>query len=80
MAKTAARTSIPLERPPGARRLADFKQGCHYGGFGTSKAYELIAAGKIKAYKMGFRTKLDLDSVDEFLGSLSEVKLRSKPR
>ena len=75
MAKTATRTSVPLERPPGARRLADFKQGCNYGGFGHSKAYELIAAGQIKAYKMGHRTKLDLDSIDKYLASLKEVRL-----
>jgi len=33
------------------RRLAEFKEGCRYGKFGKTKAYELIARESIRAYK-----------------------------
>ena len=35
------------------RRLVEFKNGCRYGKFGKTKAYELIARERIRAYKMG---------------------------
>ncbi|MGY3470946.1 hypothetical protein ACVW0I_007817 [Bradyrhizobium sp. LM6.11] len=46
------------------RRLVEFKDGCRYGKFGKTKAYELIAHDRISAYKMGGKTMIDLDSVD----------------
>src|SRR3979409_2161798 len=48
------------------RRLVEFKDGCRYGKFGRTKAYELIAHDRIRAYKMGGKTMIDLDSVDEY--------------
>jgi excisionase family DNA binding protein len=59
------------------RRLVEFKGGCRYGKFGKTKAYELIASGKIRAYKMGGKTMIDLDSVDEFQASLPRVEARA---
>lgn len=59
------------------RRLAEFKQGCRYGKFGKTKAYELIAQQRIRAYKMGGKTMIDLDSVDEFHASLPRVESRA---
>jgi len=59
------------------RRLVEFKGGCRYGKFGKTKAYELIASGKIRAYKMGGKTMTDLDSVDEFRASLPQVETRA---
>jgi len=47
------------------RRLVEFKDGCRYGKFGRTKAYELIAHERIRAYKMGGKTMIDLDSVDK---------------
>ena len=59
------------------RRLVEFKHGCRYGKFGRTKAYELIAQERIKAYKLGGKTMIDLDSVDEFHASLPRVESRA---
>lgn len=59
------------------RRLVVFKDGCRYGKFGKTKAYELIAQERIKAYKLGGKTMIDLDSVDEFHASLPRVESRA---
>jgi excisionase family DNA binding protein len=59
------------------RRLAEFKDGCRYGKFGKTKAYELIAHARIRAYKMGGKTLIDLDSVDEYHASLPRVETRA---
>jgi hypothetical protein len=59
------------------RRLVEFKDGCRYGKFGRTKAYELIAHEMIKAYKMGGKTMIDLDSVDEYHASLPRVETRA---
>ena len=58
------------------RRLVGFKDGCRYGKFGKTKAYELIALERIKAYKMGGKTMIDLNSVDEYHASLPRVETR----
>ena len=60
------------------RRLVEFKDGCRYGKFGKTKAYELIAQQRIRAYKMGGKTMIDLDSVDEYHASLPRVEFKSK--
>lgn len=60
------------------RRLVEFKDGCRYGKFGKTKAYELIAQRRIKAYKLGGKTMIDLDSVDEFHASLPRVESRAR--
>ena len=59
------------------RRLAEFKDGCRYGKFGKTKAYELIARQRIRAYKMGGKTLIDLDSIDEYHASLPRVESRA---
>jgi excisionase family DNA binding protein len=59
------------------RRLVEFKDGCRYGKFGKTKAYELIAHERIRAYKMGGKTLIDLDSVDEYHASLPRVETRA---
>jgi excisionase family DNA binding protein len=59
------------------RRLVEFKGGCRYGKFGKTKAYELIAQRRIRAYKMGGKTMIDLDSVDEYHTSLPRVESRA---
>jgi excisionase family DNA binding protein len=59
------------------RRLVDFKDGCRYGKFGRTKAYELIAQKRIAAYKMGHKTMIDLDSVDRYHSSLPKLELKS---
>jgi len=59
------------------RRLVEFKDGCRYGKFGRTKAYELIAQQRIRAYKMGGKTLIDLDSIDEYHASLPRVESRA---
>jgi excisionase family DNA binding protein len=56
------------------RRLVELKDGCRYGKFGKTKAYELIAQERIRAYKMGGKTLIDLDSIDEYHASLPRVE------
>ena len=60
-----ARTMVDIDDDR-QRRLVEFKDGCRYGKFGKTKAYELIAHERIRAYKMGGKTMIDLDSVDEY--------------
>src|SRR5580704_17036567 len=62
------------------RRLVEFKDRCRYGKFGKTKAYELIAHERIRAYKMGGKTMIDLDSVDEYHASLPRVETRARRR
>ena len=57
-----------IDRP--RRRLVPLKQALRYAYWGKSKAYELIAAGKIKAYKDGTRTMIDLNSIDDYQAEL----------
>lgn len=58
-------------------RLVEFKDRCRYGKFGKTKAYELIAHDRIRAYKMGGKTMIDLDSVDEYHASLPRLETRA---
>ncbi len=58
-------------------RLVEFKDGCRYGKFGKTKAYELIAQDRIRAYKMGSKTLIDLDSIDEYHASLPRLESRA---
>jgi excisionase family DNA binding protein len=59
------------------RRLVEFKDGCRYGKFGKTKAYELIAQERIRACKMGGKTLIDLDSIDEYYALLPLVESRA---
>jgi excisionase family DNA binding protein len=72
LARTVTNNDIGTQR-----RLVEFKDGCRYGKFGKTKAYELIAQQRIRAYKMGGKTMIDLDSVDEFHASLPRVESRA---
>jgi len=62
----------------GQRRLVEFKDGCRYGKFGKSKAYELIAERAdqgLQAWEA--RPMIDLDSVDEYHASLPRLESRA---
>ena len=65
------------EREHRGRRLVPVAEACRYGCFRVTKAYALLAEGKITAYKLGARTLVDLDTVDEFLASLPRFQSRS---
>jgi excisionase family DNA binding protein len=56
------------------RNLITMKVACERGGFKRTKAYELIADGKIIAYKMGHQTMVDVDSIDAYHASLPRIQ------
>jgi excisionase family DNA binding protein len=62
--------------PTPRRRFAAVKAACKYGGFGVTKCYELIKEGRIRAYKFGGRTLIDLDSIDELHATLPPLRPR----
>lgn len=49
------------------RRLVSVRAACAYGCFSVATCYRMIEAGRIRAYKFGFRTLVDLNSLDELL-------------
>ena len=56
------------------RRLISFAEGCEALRVGKTKAYELINAGKIVAYKQGHQTLIDADSIESYQGSLPRIE------
>jgi hypothetical protein len=56
------------------RRLITFKEGLRHLRVGRTKAYELINAGKIIAYKQGHQTMIDADSIDAFQAALPRIE------
>lgn len=62
------------EEPPRRRRLVTFKEALKHLRVGRTKAYELINAGRIVAYKQGHQTMIDADSIDAFQAALSRVE------
>ena len=71
-----ARTTVDTDNNK-QRRLVEFKDGCRYGKFGKTKAYELTAQQRIRAYKLRGKTMIDLDGVDEYHASLPNVVSRA---
>jgi hypothetical protein len=67
-------TSKPQEMPTVRRRLITFKEGLKHLRVGRTKAYELINAGKIIAYKQGHQTMIDADSIDLFQAALPRIE------
>jgi hypothetical protein len=58
------------------RNLITMKAALEKGGFKRTKAYELIEAGKIDAYKMGHQTMVDADSIDAYHLTLPKIMPR----
>jgi hypothetical protein len=56
------------------RNLIPMKAALERGGFKRTKAYELIDAGRIVAYKMGHQTMIDSDSIDAYHASLPRIE------
>jgi excisionase family DNA binding protein len=52
---------------------------CAVGGFGRSRAYELIAAGKLDARKMGSRTVITHQSLEAYLAALPAADIKTGP-
>jgi hypothetical protein len=63
-----------LDEPRQKRNLVPLKKALERGGFGRTKAYELIKNGKIIAYKMGGQTMVDTDSIDSYHMSLPRIE------
>lgn len=72
--RRSAAEALSLQLPPGVRRLVPFKTACRYGSWGKDRAYELIRDGKIKAYKDGRKTLVDLDSIDAYRAHLPQLR------
>ncbi len=73
---TTSSAASPLQAARGnatPRRLASIKEACEYGKFGHSKLYNLINEARVKAYKFGPRTLVDLDSIDAMFNELPPV-------
>jgi excisionase family DNA binding protein len=62
------------------RKLMSFKAGCAKAGYGRSKMYDLIAEGRITAYKDGHQTKIDEDSLDAHMAALPRLVLKPSKR
>jgi excisionase family DNA binding protein len=65
-----------FEKPAGVRRLVAIKEAARYSHISRSRIYQLLAANRIKAYKDGHRTMVDLNSIDDYQNSLPELLLR----
>jgi excisionase family DNA binding protein len=67
-----------LERPPGTVRLLTFKEALRYGRWGKDKLYELIAAGKVIAYKDGHAVLVDANTIDDYQRTLPRLTVRAR--
>jgi hypothetical protein len=56
------------------RNLIPMKAALERGHFKRTKAYKLIDAGAILAYKMGHKTMIDADSIDAYHASLPPIE------
>jgi hypothetical protein len=56
-----------------SRRWATRTEALSYGKFGSTKLNELMQDRKILAKKDGTKVKIDLDTIDDYIDSLSDV-------
>jgi len=54
-------------------RMVPPKEAARYSSWSITKLYRLISEGKIRAFKEGYSTLIDLDSIDAYKGSLPPV-------
>jgi excisionase family DNA binding protein len=70
--------------PPIVAPLPPFvpvKEACVVGGFGRSKLYEVVGAGRVRAVKLGSKTLIDTASLLTYLESLPAAQIRpAKPK
>jgi excisionase family DNA binding protein len=55
-------------------KLIPLKAAMERLGFKKTKAMELVAAGKLRAFRSGNRVMIDADSIDAYHLSLPEIK------
>jgi excisionase family DNA binding protein len=65
-----------FDKPPGVRRLVEVKEACRYAHVSRSGLYRLLRKQRVRAYKDGARTMIDLNTVDAYLNSLPEIFLQ----
>ena len=65
------------DKPREKRNLIPLKKALEKGHFRRTKAYELIATGKIIAYRMEGRIMVDADSIDDYHASLPRIEPRA---
>ena len=63
----------PKPKRKRTRRWASRREALIYGKFGSTKLNELMQARKILAKKDGTKVKIDLDTIDDYIDSLSDV-------
>ncbi len=51
------------------------KEACRVGGFGPTKAYELIGAGVLDARKLGASTLITAESLRAYLAGLPKANI-----
>ena len=69
-------TSKSQEMPAPRRRLITLKESLKHLRVGRTKAYELINAGKIIAYKQGHQTMIDADAFQAALPRIAPGSLK----
>ena len=56
------------------KRFISIRDFCDAYGVGRTRTYDLIAAGKVQAYKNGPRTMIDVESAEQWAASLPRFK------
>ena len=70
----------PAEPEPAGGAYTVEGAGRRLGGIGRTTVYELIAAGKLEAVKLGSRTLITAASIEALLASLPRVARRPEPQ
>lgn len=65
--RQGAETFKVLEETPPKRLAVTVKEARRISGLGNTKIYELIAAGRLKAIKIGRRTLVKYSSLEELI-------------
>jgi hypothetical protein len=60
------------------KRFISIRDFCDAYGVGRTRAYDLIAAGQLRAFKNGPRTMIDAESAEQWAASLPQFKSAGK--
>ena len=69
-------TSTPFE-PPLPIALLNIRAACQRLGIGRSRVYELLRDGELRAVKLGARTLVTSDSVENFIERLPPARFQA---
>ncbi len=70
----AAVADVGVGAAPHSRRAFSVTQFCRGYGIGRTNAYAEIAAGRLRAVKLGRRTLISVDAAEAWLAALPEWK------